>query len=874
MDGLGAFRIHADLGYDSVTFSLIRVRFSVSEPIVLSSAQQEIVEQPVDTPAMLVDAGPGSGKTRVLGERIRWLLQQGVNPEHIVALTFTQQAAQDLRKRLVDVSPDVSAQTLHSYANRLLRDNCAAWGRTEPFQVIASLDQTRRFQKTFIDLFGWDCPESHASNLLKQISHRKRLGLKVGEYEYLFGYGHSQTEMVDVDQAYCLANQQASSLDYDDLIAEAVRGLRDDKRVIESPIWLFVDEFHDVSLDHYEFIRLLAPPAKADARLFAIWDRRQSIYRFRGADTQRVANGLSADYQPLHLRLSENYRSAANIVRVANALLPQGKSPELFASRSDAGQVSIVERHDENQEAEAAVQLISRRIQREGDEPGSIAVLYAKHERGDRIERLLSHQGINVRRVLNRSLASQGAFHGLATLLTFAGGAKPDRDRLRDLSIELGPLLDEFDWLALDEDATGRVALREETEAADMGLRERMQRFNQVLNRVDAIPDGLSVKELGDAVIEIMARTQLALTAEEVDEMVVELRSDSAEGDSDPIRARVRAIADEATPARSYVAIDVETSSKYPESAEIFDLAAIRFDAQGDRIGDPFLVVIRGVRVPNNIKSLTHITQQELDAGIDARDALTQLRDWVQPDDVLVGHSLARFDVPVINRQLHEFGLAILDNEILDTLPLARRLYPNQSRRLEDLSVSLGFVERPHHRALPDVEANIDLFVRIVEDRRWRVAITTVAEETVRSPSANAHWEQVRQQWHRAIDLARADHTLADVLSTLALTNDDARSKDGDAVQLMTIHASKGLEWDTVILVGIEDDLFPFGVNPSYDDFDEARRLLYVGVTRAKDRLAIFHVQNRDGVPKSASRFLDDLPNDPEIVFRKRLPRV
>ncbi|MGH2548074.1 MAG: 3'-5' exonuclease, partial [Thermomicrobiales bacterium] len=172
----------------------------------------------------------------------------------------------------------------------------------------------------------------------------------------------------------------------------------------------------------------------------------------------------------------------------------------------------------------------------------------------------------------------------------------------------------------------------------------------------------------------------------------------------------------------------------------------------------------------------------------------------------------------------------------------------------------------------PDVEANIDLFVRIVEDRRWRIAVTTVAEEALRSPSANAHWEQVRQHWHRAIDLSPVDHALSDVLSMLALTNDDARTSDVDAVQMMTIHASKGLEWDTVILVGIEDDLFPFGVNPSYDDFDEARRLLYVGVTRAKDRLAIFHVQHRDGVPKIASRFLDYLPKDSEIVFRKKLP--
>lgn len=845
----------------------------MSVSISLSKAQQEIVEQPIDVPAMLVDAGPGSGKTRVLGERIRWLLERGVDPAHIVALTFTQQAAQDLRKRLADISPDVSAQTLHSYANRLLRENSKEWGRTAPFQVIASLDQARCLQKIFIDSFGWDCPDSHASNLLKQVSHRKRLGLEIGDHIYHFGYGHSQLEMVEIDNAYCLANKQSNSLDYDDLISEAARGLRTDARIIDKPIWLFVDEFHDISLDQYELIRLLAPPARTDAKLFAIWDRRQSIYRFRGADTHRVAASLNADYQPLHLKLRENYRSAENVVRAADALLPRGKSPELIATRADRGQVVIVECRDEIGEAEAVVNLVRRRIEAEGDSPGSIAVLYAKHERGDRIERLLSRQGIGVRRVLSRSLSSQEAIRGLQTLLTFASGATPERGRLQALSIELGPLLDEFDWLALIEDETGRIALRSDGCADLSGLAGRVQRFNRLLDRIAQLPPDITTKQLGDAIISEMARTQLPFSADELDEMAASVK-DAAQGiGQDPLLLRAATIAGEPVPERSYVAIDIETNSKYVESAEMFDIAAIRFDLSGNRVGLPFCAVIRGVRVPPDIHRLTGIDLAEIDAGADLREALERFRDWIQPDDVLVGHALADFDVPVINRHLHAHGFDTLKNETLDTLSLARRLYPGQSRRLEDLAKTLGFLERPHHRAFPDVEMTIDLFFRIVEDRRWRIAVAAIAEEERFSPHHAAHWEQVRDQWHRAIDLAPVDHDLSDVLSMLALTSDDAHSNGGDSVQMMTIHASKGLEWNTVILAGIEDDLFPFGVNPSFDDFDEARRLLYVGVTRAKDRLAIFHVQHRDGVPKIPSRFLHSLPSDPEIVFRRQLAR-
>ena len=834
---------------------------------LLSTKQQEIVEQPVDTPAMLIDAGPGSGKTRVLGERIRWLIAGGVDPRSIVALTFTQQAARELRSRLADISSEIRAQTLHSYAHHLIRENSDRWELGGAIRVIAGQDQAHCLQRIFLDAFGWDCPDSHANNLLKQISHRKRLGLEIGQHQYHFGYGHTQVELERIDEAYCLANHQASCLDFDDLIAEAARGLRAGRTNACSPIWLFVDEFHDISLDQYELIRLLAPPAAPEARLFAIWDRRQSIYRFRGADTRRVAVNLYADYRPLLLKMNDNYRSTTSVVRIANALLPQGKSPELIASRAEPGQVVEIECRDETDEAESVVNLVQRRIA-EGDMPGSIAVLYAKHERGDRIERLLSRRGIAVRRVLGRSLFSQGAIRGLETLLHLAAGDAPGVQSLRTLGVELGPVLDEFDWLDVDAGEGGRVTPRSGTD----GLWQRSARFNRLIERVSLLAEGQPLRQLGDDVINELAGARLPFTPDEIEEMVTVLKVPERRP-QDALLARAAAYAGESIPDRSYVAIDVETTSKRVESAEIFDLAAIRFDVDGTRVGTPFTAVIRGVIVPPFIRGLTGIAQSELEAGIDAHDALTGLREWIRPEDVLVGHGLTDFDLPVINRHFLLHGLDLLRNDVLDTLPLARRLYPHQSRRLEELAASFGLPERPHHRALPDVESTIDLFWQIVEDRRWRLAITAIAGQDNRSNAQRSFGDDLREQWHRVIDLAPPGHDLSDVLSMLALTGDDIRRDDDDAVHMMTIHASKGLEWNTVILAGIEDDLFPFGLNPSSEEIEEARRLLYVGVTRAKDRLAIFHVRHRDGVPKTRSRFLKSLPDDPGVLFRKRLGR-
>jgi superfamily I DNA/RNA helicase len=807
----------------------------------LSEIQQAIVEQAVDTPAILVDAGPGSGKTRVLGERIRWLLQNGVEPRAIVALTFTQQAARELRARLTDISPDVRAQTIHGHAHQLIRDHGKRWGWTEPVRVIATYEQARALQRVFVDDLGWDCPDAHAVNLLKQISHRKRLGLEIGQHRYHAGYGHSQAELERIDRAYCHDNRQTHRLDFDDLISEAARGLRGDTRRVRSPLWLFVDEFHDISLDQYELIRLLAPPAATDARLFTIWDRRQSIYRFRGADTRRVAARLYTDYRPLLLRMNDNYRSTGNVIRVANALVPNGRSPELMATRAEPGRVVEIQCRDEVDEAESVAGLVQRRIA-EGDLPGSIAVLYAKHERGDRIERSLLRQGIAVRRVLGRSLTSHGSVRGLETLLTIAAGNAPEREQLRELSLELGPLLDEVDWLGLTIGESGRVEAR--MPDIDACLAERIGRFNELLDRAALLNRAGSLRALGDAVIDAMVRAASAWPAAEFDGAI---------------------------PDRSYVAIDVETTSRYVESAQIFDLAAIRFDRLGNRIGAPFTAVVRGVPVPAVIRRLTGIDSAELNAGVDAAGALPGLRDWLTPEDVLVGHALADFDLPVINRHLLALGQAPLRNDVLDTLPLARRLYPHQSRRLEDLATSFGFPARRHHRALPDVETTIDLFFRIVDDRGRNAADPALGDRDDRFPARAIDWNDLREQWHRVLDLAPPGHDLAGVLSLLSLTGDDARRERDDAVQMMTIHSSKGLEWDTVILAGIEDDLFPFGQNPSEEEIEEARRLLYVGVTRTRERLAIFHACRRDGAPKSPSRFLADLPDDPAMLFRRRL---
>ena len=380
---------------------------------------------------------------------------------------------------------------------------------------------------------------------------------------------------------------------------------------------------------------------------------------------------------------------------------------------------------------------------------------------------------------------------------------------------------------------------------------------------------------------------------------------------------------------RTYVVFDIETTSLDLARAEIVELAAVRIDGSGRVIGEPFEQLIRVRHVPRELSKLTGIQGRDLKDAPPIGEVLQSFQTWLRPDDVLVGHNAVEFDLAVINRHAAQQGLDAICQPCIDTLPLARRYVPDLSHRLGDLANSFGVAERPHHRALPDVWTTVDVFLhlrgirarhmaaRAFDDALPLVAASILVANTPIGPDNQAlldagarrlrswpgnplarsgaecigqHWTECERrllatresreeeawndfatEWlenirrHLAL---RPNMSLAELSSHLSLTAGSTASPSDDLVTMMSIHASKGKEWETVVIVAVESDQFPSTSSPTEEEVAEGERLLYVGVTRAKDRLALFYCHRRGENRHFPHPLLERFPVDERIVNR------
>jgi DNA polymerase III epsilon subunit-like protein len=380
---------------------------------------------------------------------------------------------------------------------------------------------------------------------------------------------------------------------------------------------------------------------------------------------------------------------------------------------------------------------------------------------------------------------------------------------------------------------------------------------------------------------------------------------------------------------RNYVVFNIETTSLDLARAEIVELAAVRIDGSGRVIGEPFEQLIRVRQIPRELSKLTGIRALDLKDALPIDEALQSFQSWLRPDDVLVGHNAIDFDLAVMNRHAAQHGLDTICLSCADTLQLAPRYVPNLSHRLGDLAKSFGVPERPHHRALPDVLTTVDVFTHLrgiragqMAARAFDVALPLVAASilladvpigpdnqmllnagarrlrswpehplaqagadligsdwtecerrllAIRDSREEEAWNNFADEWlehiRRHLSL-RPNMSLAELSSHLSLTAGSAASTLDDLVTMMSIHASKGKEWETVVITAVESDQFPSASSLTDDEIAEGERLLYVGVTRAKDRLALFYCHRRGEHRYSPHPLLDRFPEDADIVHR------
>ena len=288
----------------------------------LNDAQRQAVASPLA--AALVLAGAGSGKTRVLVHRVAWLIQvEGASPHSILAVTFTNKAAAEMRRRIETLlgfpGGALWIGTFHGLAHRLLRLHWRDAGLPQSFQILDSEDQARVLRKV---LKALDLDEARwvPREILWFINAQKDEGSRAKNIKD--DGDPTRRQLIKIYHAYEEACQRAGVVDFAELLLRAYELWRDNAALLQHYRTRFrhvlVDEFQDTNAIQYKWLTLLAGPAGLP---FAVGDDDQSIYRWRGARVENLQQ-FRRDYpQAVLYKLEQNYRSTGNILKAANALI-------------------------------------------------------------------------------------------------------------------------------------------------------------------------------------------------------------------------------------------------------------------------------------------------------------------------------------------------------------------------------------------------------------------------------------------------------------------------------------------------------------------------------------------------------------------------
>jgi DNA helicase-2/ATP-dependent DNA helicase PcrA len=330
---------------------------------------------------VLVLAGAGSGKTRVLTRRVAHLLHEGVAPENMLAVTFTNKAAAEMRERIHELVGEASEKlwvsTFHSTCARILRTDIEALGWTRRFAIYDDDDQLRLL-KQLVVAAGYDPKAVPARDILSKIDHYKNRMLGPDEV-VAERRSHVGDPVVRLWREYAEALKAADAVDFNDLVGLVVELFQQHPDVLQK--WrdrfqfLLVDEYQDTNRAQYLLLRLLADESR---NLAVVGDDDQSIYGFRGADVSNILN-FQKDYPEAKvIRLEQNYRSTGHILTVANVLVAQntGRLEKKLWTQSPAGaRVQFVLAKDVRTEAVRVIDAIQK-VRRMGTTYGQIAVIY------------------------------------------------------------------------------------------------------------------------------------------------------------------------------------------------------------------------------------------------------------------------------------------------------------------------------------------------------------------------------------------------------------------------------------------------------------------------------------------------------------------
>lgn len=403
---------------------------------------------------LLVLAGPGSGKTRIITYRVAYLIHShNIAPENILAVTFTNKAAQEMISRLHDndllgetVGADVWIHTFHAVCVRVLRKYGDKIGINTRFAILDQESQEELLSE-FIRDFGSTISMDQAWLVREFISDAK-IRLKdpteVQESERLRRINERNdnnpsfvnvdiNDVIEIAGRYQEYLKEHNVLDFDDLITTTVKLLSENSDVKEELRakfkFIMIDEYQDINLAQYELINLLCNEEK---NIMVVADDDQSIYSWRGSDLAFI-DKFREEYKPREIQLVDHYRSTKKILRASQSLIEKNtriKKSSLITNNEEGEVIYHYKLDDIKEEMQLIRWLIRQLIKNKYYSPGQIAIFYRTHRLADKLEQYLLESKIPVRRIRREAFANQSAIRAIISYLRLiCWSLEPDLER-------------------------------------------------------------------------------------------------------------------------------------------------------------------------------------------------------------------------------------------------------------------------------------------------------------------------------------------------------------------------------------------------------------------------------------------------------------
>ena len=378
----------------------------------LNPAQRAAVEA-YDS-ASLIIAGAGSGKTRVLTSRIAYMIQKGIKPKNILATTFTNKAAQEMRERIVKMIPEHLTEgqarhiwmgTFHSIFARILRTDAERIGFPTNFTIYDASD-ARNLIKTIVKELNLADDKYKPNTIASRISQAKNALVTPGAY--LANSAHATEdrraqipEFGNIYNLYCQRCKHNGAMDFDDLLLQTNILLRDCPDVLERYQeqfkYILVDEYQDTNYAQYIIVRRLS---QHHGKVCVVGDDAQSIYSFRGAKIENILS-FQRDYPEAKVfKLEQNYRSTRTIVEAANSVIVHNSrrmEKRCFSEGDEGEKIRVLKAYTDREEAELVVQDLRDKVRATGDAWNEAAILYRTNNQSQALEESLRRSGIPYR---------------------------------------------------------------------------------------------------------------------------------------------------------------------------------------------------------------------------------------------------------------------------------------------------------------------------------------------------------------------------------------------------------------------------------------------------------------------------------------------